>query len=399
MKTPDLKNTSWRSIVNNHSKMQMAQPVISKENYWKKLSLSMSTNGSLPAVGDQAPNFILANSELENVSLETYMGKYKILTIIPSFAVPICKAFIKKLNDEILQLEDTVLDDTVLFVISADLPFTQQQFCELEGLNHVVPLSTFRSTFAVDYGVKIINGALTGLMAHAVVVLNEENNVIYSEMTRELTKELNTEWIITTLKLQRKTVSEHGLILPNNRRESFRVNPLKLGRTICYCKIQLPIFDANETVEYKHAYTLASNEIYEALKLQRHSIKTAIPDVRFANVMQLNLRDISSTGCSMFNHSKAFSYFLVLHKVYKNCTLHMPNNVEIKISFKIVLKHRLKNNTGEFSEIIGVEFIGITQSIESDISYYVREIERQLITSREVESVLEPSESHTKETE
>ena len=95
----------------------------------------------------------------------------------------------------------------------------------------------------------------------------------------------------------------------------------------------------------------------------------------------------------MFNYDEVFSYFLVLSKTYKNCILHMPDGVEIKVSFKIVLKHPVKNqNIGGFTEIIGVEFIDMTQSTESTISYYVREIERQHIALREIENV---SESNT----
>jgi len=377
--------------VNTHLKTSTTEDSISSNNYWnEKQHFTMQTNGSLPTVGNQAPDFNLTNSELETVTLATYAGKRKILNILPSLDVPICMALTRKLNDESIKLENTVL-----LTISADLPFTQRQFCESENLNNVVTLSTFRSTFAADYGVQIIDGKLTGLMAQAVVVLDEQNSVIHTQIATELAEGLDFESIITALKPLSVT-SHETITQPNNRRESFRVNPLESVRTPCYCKIKLPTFNANGTAEYKRAYVLATNKIYEELKSQRHSIATVIPDIRIANIMLLNLRDISATGCSMFNHDEAFSYFLVLHKTYKNCTLHMPDGVEIQVSLKIVLKHHIEHhNTGKFNEIIGVEFIDMTQSVESSVSYYVREIERQHIALRELESVLESNVSQS----
>lgn len=359
---------------------------IASADYWnEKLHFTMPTNGTLPAVGSQAPDFCLTNNELENVTLATYAGKRKILNILPSLDVPSCLAWTRKLNHEKLGLENTIL-----LTISADLPFAQRQFCAAKSLHDMEALSTFRSTFAVDYGVQIIDGALTGLMAQAVVVIDEQNNVIHTQIAVELADELDCASIMTLLKLPAFVSDDSSNALmaqPSNRRDSFRISTITSARTPCYCNIQLAAPKEGATA-YKHAYALATNKIYEKLKAQRHSINTVIPDIASANVMQLNLRDISSTGCSMMNHDHEFSYFLTPSTIYKNCTIHMPDGEEIKVSFRIMLQHRVESHLiVSFNEVIGVEFINMTQAVESAISYYVREIERQRIAlkSEEVE--------------
>lgn len=354
---------------------------ISSEDYWnEKLHVSMPTNGALPMVGSQAPNFFLTNIELKNVTLATYPGSRKILSILPSLDVPMCQALTRKLNQA-----KANLDNTVILVISADLPFAQRQFYESEGLHDVVTLSTFRSTFAVDYGVEIIAGELTGLMTPSVLVLDEQNQVIYSQTTTELANELDYDAIIEVLTPPAVLLSNNGYISslprtqPVNRRESFRIEPLT---TSCYCNIPLSEPKENATPAYRQAYTLATSKIYEKLKSQqRQSDKKVMSDVNVVNVMRLNLRDISSTGCSMFNHDHEFSYFLTPHTIYKDCIIHMPDNVEVKVSFKIMLKKMIEHSTkGGCNEVIAVEFINMTQALESTISYYVREIERQRIS-------------------
>jgi hypothetical protein len=220
-------------------------------------------------------------------------------------------------------------------------------------------------------------------MAQAVVVLDEQNNVIHTQITAKLADELDCEMIMALLKppLFRPNDSSNApLVQSNNRRESFRIDTVTSIRTPCYCNIQLATPKEGATAAYKQAYTLATNKIYEKLKAQRHSISAVIPDIASANIMQLNLRDISSTGCSMMNHDHEFSYFLAPQTVYKNCTIHMPDGDEIRVSFKIMLQHRVESHhIVGFNEIIGVEFINMTQAVESAISYYVLAIERQRI--------------------
>jgi thiol peroxidase len=154
----------------------------------------LHTSGELPAVGSKAPDFSLANAKLADVTLATFAGKNKVLNIVPSLDTPTCAASTRWFNEKASHLHNTVV-----LVISADLPFAQCRFCEVEGLKHVVPLSTFRSTFADDYGVKLVNTFLAGLTARAVVILDEHDNVVYTQLVNELADEPDYESAIAAL--------------------------------------------------------------------------------------------------------------------------------------------------------------------------------------------------------
>lgn len=156
----------------------------------------VQTNGELPIVGNPAPDFSLANSELANVSLANYAGKRKILNIVPSLDTPTCAASARKFNQKVSNFENTVV-----LVISADLPFAQCRFCEVEGLHDVTALSTFRSTFATDYGVQIVDSALAGLTARAIVVIDEQDKIVYTQLVPELAHEPDYETVFSALKL------------------------------------------------------------------------------------------------------------------------------------------------------------------------------------------------------
>ena len=144
-----------------------------------------NTNGELPKIGDNAPDFVLVNSDMEDVSLITYQGKKKLLSIVPSLDTPVCAVSTKKFDQ--LAKEKT----NILFItISADLPFAMSRFCKTENLDNVITLSMMRSrNFAKDYGVLITDGPLAGITARAIVVLNEENIVIHSELVPEIANE------------------------------------------------------------------------------------------------------------------------------------------------------------------------------------------------------------------
>lgn len=144
----------------------------------------IKTSGELPAVGSKAPDFTLSNSSLQDVSLIQYVDKNKILHIVPSLDTPVCAASTRRFNEKAVQLENTVVLN-----ISADLPFAQDRFCSSEKLKNIIPLSTFRSNFADDYGVKIIEGALAGLTARAVLILDKNNQLTYSQWVTEITEE------------------------------------------------------------------------------------------------------------------------------------------------------------------------------------------------------------------
>jgi len=144
----------------------------------------VQTNSDLPAVGSAAPDFVLVGVDLSESTLGSFEGKKKILTINPSYDTPVCQAAARTFNQRAASL-----DNVVVLVISPDLPFAQNRFCSAEGLEGVVPLSTFRGSFLQDYGVEMIDGAMKGLAARAIVVLDENNKVVHTELVADIVKE------------------------------------------------------------------------------------------------------------------------------------------------------------------------------------------------------------------
>lgn len=141
--------------------------------------------GKLPQPGDTAPDFSLVASDLSDVTLTTYAGKRKLLNIVPSLDTPTCATSTRKFNEEAGGLANTVV-----LVISADLPFAANRFCATEGLKNVVHLSTMRGReFMRNYGVEIVTGPRIGLTARAVVVLDENDKVLHSQLVNEITSE------------------------------------------------------------------------------------------------------------------------------------------------------------------------------------------------------------------
>jgi thiol peroxidase len=143
------------------------------------------TNGELPAAGAKAPDFKLTGGDLKDVTLADYRGKKKVLNIVPSLDTSVCATSTRKFNERAGKLANTVV-----LVVSADLPFAQKRFCTTEGLQNVVPLSLVRGKqFAEDYGVLIEDGPLEGLCARAVVVLDENDKVVYRQLVPEIGQE------------------------------------------------------------------------------------------------------------------------------------------------------------------------------------------------------------------
>ncbi len=153
------------------------------------------TCGDLPKVGSKAPNFTLAKTDLSNVTLETYAGKKKVLSIFPSVDTPVCALALKTFTNEAANVPNAVVLN-----ISADLPFAQKRFCASEGIENAVTLSCFRSSFAKDWGVQITDSGLAGLCARAVVVLDENNTVLYTEQVPEIAQEPKYEAALAALK-------------------------------------------------------------------------------------------------------------------------------------------------------------------------------------------------------
>lgn len=155
----------------------------------------INTNGDIPKVGNPAPDFILVDSELNDVTLSSYSGMNKVLHIIPSLDTPVCQKSTKIFNEKIAKISNTVI-----LAVSADLPFAMKRFCTDEKIEIVKPLSMMRSrNFAKDYGVLITDGPLSGITARAVVVIDENNKVIYSELVQEIADEPNYDSALKTI--------------------------------------------------------------------------------------------------------------------------------------------------------------------------------------------------------
>ncbi|THJ35709.1 thiol peroxidase [Lampropedia aestuarii] len=143
--------------------------------------------GNFPQVGQKAPAFSLVAKDLADTTLEQFAGKRKVLNIFPSVDTPTCATSVRTFNQEANDL-----NNTVVLCISADLPFAQNRFCGAEGLSNVVSLSTMRGAqFLQDYGVALRSGPLAGLAARAVIVLDENNTVLHSELVSEIAQEPN----------------------------------------------------------------------------------------------------------------------------------------------------------------------------------------------------------------
>jgi len=142
------------------------------------------TSGELPAKGERAPAFELVGADLSTATLERYAGKKKIVNIFPSIDTSVCAASVRKFHEKASGLPGVVVLD-----VSADLPFAAKRFCAAEGLENVATLSTFRSSFATDYGVKMTDGPLAGLCARAVLVLDADDRVVHRELVPEIAQE------------------------------------------------------------------------------------------------------------------------------------------------------------------------------------------------------------------
>jgi len=157
---------------------------------------TIHTIGTLPAKGSKAPDFKLTKGDLSDASLKDFAGKRKLLNIVPSLDTGVCAASARKFN-----VEAGKITNAVVLTISCDLPFAQKRFCEAEGIQAVVPLSELRTRkFGEDYGVRITDGPLAGLLSRAVVVLDAQDRVVYTEQVPEIAQEPNYEQALGALR-------------------------------------------------------------------------------------------------------------------------------------------------------------------------------------------------------
>jgi thiol peroxidase len=156
----------------------------------------ISTSGNLPAVGSQAPDFTLVGEDLQDVSLANFKGKKKILNIVPSLDTSVCATSARKFNERAKEIPNCAV-----IIVSADLPFASERFRSNEGLTEIVTLSMMRSRdFSRDYGVLITSGPLAGICARAVVVLDENDRVVHTEMVSEIAREPDYDRVLAAVR-------------------------------------------------------------------------------------------------------------------------------------------------------------------------------------------------------
>ncbi len=145
------------------------------------------TLGNLPATGQKAPDFELTKNDLSTVKRDDYQGSRVVLNIFPSVDTGTCAQSVRQFNQEAAELENTMV-----LCVSKDLPFAQARFCGAEGLENVEMLSDFRDgNFGKAYNVSFSDGPLAPLHSRAVVVLDEEGQVLYTEQVPEIVDEPN----------------------------------------------------------------------------------------------------------------------------------------------------------------------------------------------------------------
>lgn len=157
---------------------------------------TVNTIGNLPAVKTKAAAFTLVKQDLSELSLSDLKGKNVVLNIFPSLDTSTCAASVRRFNKEAASLSNTVV-----LAVSADLPFAAGRFCTAEGIENVIPVSVFRDpAFGKDYGVLAVDGPLKGLLARALVVINPEGEVLFTELVSEIKNEPDYDAALASLK-------------------------------------------------------------------------------------------------------------------------------------------------------------------------------------------------------
>lgn len=147
----------------------------------------VNTNGNLPAVGSQAPEFVLTGSDMKDISSKQFAGNTIVLNIFPSVDTSTCATSVREFNKRA-----AALTDTIVLCISKDLPFALRRFCGAEGIDRVKLASDFRNRgFSKDYGVELVDGGFSGLFARAIVVIDKQGKVKHTELVPKIGDEPN----------------------------------------------------------------------------------------------------------------------------------------------------------------------------------------------------------------
>lgn len=156
----------------------------------------INTCGKLPEIGSKAPNFVLTKSDLSDVQPADLIGKNVILNIFPSIDTGVCAASVRRFNQEV-----TKLNNTIVLCVSLDLPFAHTRFCSAEGIANVITASELRNRdFGDNYGVRIVDGPLAGLLARAVVVIDTYGKIVYSQLVPEIAQEPDYDAVLLFLR-------------------------------------------------------------------------------------------------------------------------------------------------------------------------------------------------------
>jgi thiol peroxidase len=155
----------------------------------------VETAGELPAIGSKAPDFTATDADLKDFKLSDYAGKRVVLNIFPSIGTGVCQASVREFNKRA-----AALPNTVVLSISKDLPFAHKQFCAAEGIEHVIGASTYKSnSFSENYKVELLSGSFEKLFSRAVVVVNEQGVITYTEQVEAIGKEPDYDAAIAAL--------------------------------------------------------------------------------------------------------------------------------------------------------------------------------------------------------
>lgn len=157
--------------------------------------LAMRLAGNLPLVGQEAPDFLLAAQDLNDIRLSDYKGRRVVLNIFPSLDTDVCAMSVRHFNEMAARLENTSV-----LCVSEDLPFAASRFCVANGIRNVTTGSAFRSSFGENYGVKILDGPMRGLLARAVVVVDENGLVSGVSVCDQITSEPDYDFVLSLLK-------------------------------------------------------------------------------------------------------------------------------------------------------------------------------------------------------
>ena len=153
-----------------------------------------NTSGDLPSVGAKAPDFTLVAADLSRKSLSDFAGKKVILSIFPSIDTGVCAKSTHVFSERVKGK-----DDIVFATVSADLPFAAARWCGAEGVENAITLSSFDSSFGADYGMRIVDGKLQGVLARGVLVLDGDGTVLHSQLVPEIAQEPDYEAALAAL--------------------------------------------------------------------------------------------------------------------------------------------------------------------------------------------------------